>query len=254
MLTLFRSIPTTLLPCLTALTLLSALPAGAQTLTLGSQPSVTPKTSGSATISASGTAATGTAAFTGGASAATTSYRGVVLLNTSALDFQDGGTINSILFNENNSTANIYGGNIKFIYGYDASITNIYGGTVFYPEALGSSLGGSLGTSKVNIYGGTITYLATQNAGTMDVFGTGLTETFLGNGGGFDDYSVTGTLQDGTALNVLYGNNSGTLLFNGQPAVPIAAVPEASTIVSLGLLLALGVGGMVSARKKRLVA
>ena len=85
----------------------------------------------------------------------------------------------------------------------------------------------------------------------MDVFGTGLTETFLESSSPFLDYSVTGTLQDGTPLNVLYASNNGTLLFNGLPAVPLSAVPEASTTVSFGLLLALGLGSIIVARKKR---
>ena len=142
MLTSIRSLSHALLSCLPPLTLLAALPVGAQTLTLGSQASVTPKTSGTATISASGTATTGTAKFTGGASTATTNFKGVVLLNASTLTFQEGGTINTILFNQNTSVANIYGGNVKQTYGYDQSVTNIYGGTVFYPQSVGSSLGG----------------------------------------------------------------------------------------------------------------
>ena len=88
----------------------------------------------------------------------------------------------------------------------------------------------------------------------MDVFGTGLTETFLESSSPFLDYSVTGTLQDGTPLNVLYASNNGTLLFNGLPAVPLSAVPEASTTVSFGLLLALGLGSVVVAHKKRQAA
>ena len=130
-------------------------------------------------------------------------------------------------------------------------MANIYGGTVFYPQSVGSSLGGVPGGGATNIYGGNITYLAAQDTGIMDVFGTGLTETFLESSSPFLDYSVTGTLQDGTPLNVLYASNNGTLLFNGLPAVPLSAVPEASTTVSFGLLLALGLGSIIVARKKR---
>jgi len=97
-------------------------------------------------------------------------------------------------------------------------------------------------------------YLAAQDTGIMDVFGTGLTETFLESSSPFLDYSVTGTLQDGTPLNVLYASNNGTLRFNGLPAVPLSAVPEASTTVSFGLLLALGLGSVVVAHKKRQAA
>ena len=211
-------------------------------------------TSGTATISAAGTAAAGTYVFTAGTGLATTTFRAVEVLNASSLTFNSGATITSILFNRNTGTANINGGSIKFIYGYDSSVTNIYGGTVFYPEALGSVSGSIPASGTVNIYGGSLTYLAAQDTGVVDIFGTGLTETFLGTGGPFQDYSVTGTLRDGTPLSVMYASNNGFLLFNGLPAVPLAAVPEASTTVSFGLLLALGLGGVVLARKKRAVA
>ncbi len=254
MLILSRFASRILLLCLSAFTVLAALPAEAQTLQLGSLPSVRPPLSGTATISAAGTVATGTYVFTAGTGPATTTFRGVEVLNASSLTFNSGATITSTLFNQNTGTATINGGNVYEVLGYDQSVTNIYGGSVFYPMAVGSSLGGVPGSGTINIYGGNITYIATQDTGVMDIFGTGLTETFLGTSSPFQDYSVTGTLQDGTALNVLYGNNNGTLLFNGQPAVPTPAVPEASTTVSFGLLLALGLGSVVLARKKSAVA
>ena len=140
------------------------------------------------------------------------------------------------------------------MFNQNTSVANIYGGTVFYPQSVGSSLGGVPGGGTTNIYGGNITYLASQDTGIMDVFGTGLTETFLESSSPFLNYSVTGTLQDGTPLNVLYASNNGTLRFNGLPAVPLSAVPEASTTVSFGLLLALGLGSVVVAHKKRQAA
>ena len=54
-------------------------------------------------------------------------------------------------------------------------------------------------------------------------------------------------------IDTIYGSSGGLneLQVFGSPAAP---VPEASTTVSLGLLLALGLGGVVLARKKRAVA
>jgi len=247
MLTPSRSVLCFLFPCLSALAVLNALPAGAQSLRLGSLPGTTPVSSGTATVSAAGTDASGTYQLPTTTGTSTTTYQSVSLYNASTLNLEAGSTISTLVFNRNTSVVNIYGGSVKQLYSFNSSVTNIYGGTVFYPQAYGSSL--SHGT--VNVYGGILTYLAAQNAGVVDVFGSGLTETFLGNDLGFDNYSVTGTLQDGTALSVLYASDKGTLLFNGQPAVPLPAVPEASTTVSLGLLLALGLGSVVVACKKR---
>ena len=63
-------------------------------------------------------------------------------------------------------------------------------------------------------------------------------------------YGVSGTLADGESFNT-HLNGLGTINFN----LPVpAAVPEASTTVSLGLLLMLGFGGMVMARRKKTAA
>ncbi len=235
---------------LSAFALMAALPAGAQTLRLGSLPGVRPVSSGTATIGAAGTTASGTYVFTAGTGPTTVTFRGVEVYDASSLTFNSGATITGALFNQNTGTATINGGSIQQILGYDQSVTNIYGGTVFNPMAVGSTIGGVPGGGTINIYGGNFTYIATQDTGVMNIFGTGLTETLLETSSPFSTYSVTGTLQDGTAFNVLYGNNNGTLLFNGLPAVPIAPVPEVSTILSLGLLLALGGLDVVTRKKK----
>ncbi len=239
------------LGCLSALALLNAAPAGAQTLRLGTFQSVRPPLSGTATIDAAGTAASGSYTFTAGTGPTTTTYRGVELYNNSVLNFQNGSTITVALFNQGAGTANVYGGSVKNILGYDSSVTNIYGGSTFYATALGSSVGGVPGSGTINIYGGGLTYLAAEQTGVIDIFGSGLTETYLGTSDPFQIYSLTGTLQDGTVLAATYSSDNGTVLFNGQPAVPIPAVPEASTTVSLGLLLMLGLGGMAVAAKRR---
>ena len=73
-------------------------------------------------------------------------------------------------------------------------------------------------------------------------------------GGGFQQGSVTefastGAGTFGTAKTVETGLNGPVGLAFGPSAPP--AVPEASTTVSLGLLLALGMGGMVVAAKRK---
>ena len=230
---------------LPALVLLVAAPAEAQTLTVGAISGSS--SSGIATISAAGTTASGTYTFSATANPTTTTYSGVSLHNASALTFQSGATISKILFNQNASTANIYGGSIHQILGYDSSVTNIYGGSVFYPMADGSSIGGVPGSGTINIYGGSEAYFSTQDTGVIDVFGTGLTETYLGTSSPFVYYQITGTLQDGTSLNVEYANNNGTLLFNGQAAT---AAPEPSQVTTLAISV-LGLGILMLKSRRR---
>lgn len=97
--------------------------------------------------------------------------------------------------------------------------------------------------SDCTIRGGTFDTLMASYHGGYDIYGSGLQLTSAGY--------VTGTLSDGEAIDALFTNtdpigNTGFLhLHNGAPAVP-----EASTTVSFGLLLMLGLGGAFVARRK----
>ncbi len=64
--------------------------------------------------------------------------------------------------------------------------------------------------------------------------------------------SLFGPAQTGTALGVFSFNNgpNGVNVLNSVNIVTPAAVPEASTTVSLGLLLALGLGGLAVSRRR----
>lgn len=88
----------------------------------------------------------------------------------------------------------------------------------------GGSIGGRLFASKgttVNISGGSIgDYLAIEDTSTVNVYGTGL--SLLPPSPGQQDYTLTGTLKDGTAINTpirLYGSAAITQvhLFNTDP-------------------------------------
>lgn len=142
-----------------------------------------------------------------------------------------GGTVSALTLLQS-STASISGGTVMVL-AEGNTFANITGGTV---NVSVSNRGGA------NITGGTITALANSNdnvpnPSNIDLFGTNL---MLVNG------FVTGTLQDNSAIDAPFTGNPDFLFFNGKSSSP---VPEASTTVSFGLLLAFGL--VVAARKKR---
>ena len=91
------------------------------------------------------------------------------------------------------------------------------------------------------VSGGTFHFLDSAFYGGFDLTGTDLKLSSTG--------LVTGFLTDGQAVDAKYVNSDGLgfLDFNGKAAVP-SPVPEASTVISLGLLLMLG--GVAVARRK----
>lgn len=248
---------------------LAAPSAQAQGLALGSQGNGI----GSATISGSGTSVSGDATFSGGAGPTTTSYSAVSAVssafggNPSTVTLQAGGSIASLTTRGstltmsggsvgnltlaastgpgsgqvNPSSASITGGSVKAI--------TASGGTTAFPGQPPTSV-----FTTCTIQGGTFGTLASTNNGGFNIIGSNL---FL-----FTNGLVTGTLSDGEMLNAQYTNSStfgvsGFLDFNGIAAVPVAppaAVPEASTTVSLGLLLMLGLGGIAVARHRKAAA
>ena len=139
---------------------------------------------------------------------------------------------------------------------------NIYGGT--FTSANGASSADFVNTGgNVNIYGGTFTGGAngfsgplgvSTEAGTTTLYGSDFfvngVATSSGSVTGFG--TITGKLQDNvtTSTFTFLVGSGGTLNLNSAPA----AVPEASTTISFGLLIALGLGGVMLARKKNAVA
>ncbi len=106
-----------------------------------------------------------------------------------------------------------------------------------------SVFGDGQDNSQITVTGGTFQELLADGQGTsINLVGYNLTESknFYFSSIGDPYYAVSGTLQqDQTPFTAQwYAPSTGTLEFNGAPAVPGAApVPEASTVVSLGLLL-----------------
>ena len=148
--------------------------------------------------------------------------------------------------------------------GFGSGPVDISGGTFTGGQgggAFGLDAGGS---GLMDITGGTFSAgqggfgLVSQGSGVIDLFGTGFSYTVNGmttqiasgdlpTSGVFG--TLDGTLLDGQALNATRFLNFATIEVN--IGTPPAAVPEASTTVSFGLLLALGLGGVVIAAKKK---
>ncbi len=143
---------------------------------------------------------------------------------------------------DGSSTALFTGGYALDLTTKDHSLATFAGGQVIRI--------GSEGSSAVNITGGKFQNLYTFDSSVIDLFGTNLKAT--------PDptfhtsvLDLSGFLSDGTPVTGFYEasqSKGGTLEFNGAP------VPEASSLVSLGLLLALGSGGMVIAARRRKAA
>ena len=201
-------------------------------------------TNGTAKDDRTSTAVTGQCSFANGSSTSTTSSsNGVEADNASTLLFTGGGAQN--VTTKNSSTATLAGGTFTQI--------------------------GAYGNSTVTISGGTFSNLYTFDNATINLLGTNLTAAYNpgsvipGIGVVFPGYyRLGGTLSDGTAVAGNYQSsesNGGSLQFNGVTAasegvIPISAapVPEASSVVSLGLMLALGAGGFFIARRKKVGA
>lgn len=151
----------------------------------------------------------------------------------------NGGTIGAV-DNAYNGTLILNGGSI-------GSVTNEKGSPFdpFMSPGSFQASGGSVGTLNnyglTRITGGQFTFLDNFQRGVINVYGLGLSLS-----GGF----VTGLLQDGESINAAYQDDGGVLnLFN------TGAVPEASTTASFGLLLALGMGGVaIAAKRKKQIA
>lgn len=146
------------------------------------------------------------------------------------------------LFAYGSSSVTVTGGSFYSLYAYDNVTATISGGTINGLSAQGFS--------TINITGlpqqtsGAGFSLGASGSGTIDLFGTGFTATPTVDA---DVFTIRGTLLDGQSLIANYFGNGGRLLFNGVAA----PVPEASTNVSLGLLIGLGLSGVVVARRRR---
>ncbi len=115
----------------------------------------------------------------------------------------------------------------------------------------------AFGTGQITVTGGTFQQLLADNTSVINLVGSNLTQSkdFYFDNLGQSFYTVSGTLQQSQTPFTAqwYRPSTGTLEFNGTPAVPGGApVPEASTVVSFGLLL-VGAAWLVVKRRKVMV-
>ena len=211
------------------------------------------------TISGSGTVVTtglgGSYDYSGGAGPATSSYSTVEVDYAGVLALQSGGSAQSLT--NYGGTLNVFSGSVGSLFltpenfgdgTFVSPMTTITGGSietisasgVYAPELFppGSY---EIFPTDCTIKGGTFGTLTASLYGGYDIYGSDLQLT----SGGF----VTGFLSDGQAIDAPYTNADGLGFLNLHNSP--AAVPEASTTVSLGLLLLLGAGGLALAKRHR---
>ena len=183
---------------------------------------------GTAKDDGTGTAVTGQYSFAPDSDTTTTNFmNGVETDNSSSIVFTGGAA--QYVTTKDNSTATLAGGTFRQI--------------------------GAKGNSTVTISGGSFKNLYTFDNSTINLIGTNLQAT-PGTFAFDPSYNLTGTLSDGTVINGNYESgqgNGGKLQFNGVTVVDTnpAPVPEASSVISLGLMLAFGAGGLMLARKRK---
>ena len=220
---------------------LAALPAQAQSLTLGAYGS---STSGKATLTNSGTAVSGDYTFDPAGSPAPlsqqTTFDNWTLYGPSTADIS-GGTINefSLL---GPGTARVSGGYFQELDVSGLGTLNITGGTF------------SNGAASAALYN--------EDGGTINLFGSGFTKHYFFGSSAHLVYFVSGTLSDGTELNSEYyvryhsvTDSDGISHIVEDGRLNFLPVPEASSVVSLGLLLGLGLAAAAfSARRRKSLA
>lgn len=178
--------------------------------------------------------------------------------NTSTINVSGGSM--STFDTSDTGTANVSGGNISDLRNFSTGMANVSGGNISNIHTLAASRanisGGKISnlytysTSTVNVRGGSISNIYTYDTSTVNLFGTNFTQmlvpapssVFADTQSTFVQYEVKGTLQDGTLVDASYFDYGGRLLFNNP-------VPEASSIISFGLLLVLGLGGFAIRRR-----
>lgn len=168
-------------------------------------------------------------------------------------------------------------GDIRFVFAPDGpnpALATITGGSLSFTGAWGVDLSQikRFGDANLNIFSQTVTIGNSTPINGFQVpvsqwgtsFSLSITYADPPTGPDPSDFSVTLQAQgqaDASLMDLGF-NPSGTVtLLSAAPGVvitpgpdtptPIPAVPEASTTVSLGLMLILGLGGVVLARKKR---
>lgn len=163
--------------------------------------------------------------------------RGYLLSDHSGLISISGGKINQGLTGDNNSVLNVRGGSVSGgLRSFNGSVLNISGGSGDFVQALGGS---------VNLTGGRISVSLTATfGGIINIYGSGLSATLIDPnyyGGTASFYSLSGALQDGTALTAepLYiQNTTGATfhLFNAVPEPGSLALSVSMTIIGAGVL------------------
>lgn len=197
-------------------------------------------------------AGTGPVTITGGSISGT---NGLATASGSSVTIL-GGTITGqsdvIYASGSGSNVTIAGGTLSSSTG--VVTTAVYAGSGSTVTISGGNLSGGLynaGQSGAGLeaQGGTINLFSLENTPFL-INGVPMNNLTLGQYLSGTD-TISGTLTDGSKLALTFENIGGTINLNvGSPP----SIPEASTTISFGLLLALGLGGIIIAKGKKTAA
>ena len=158
-----------------------------------------------------------------------------------------GGDISGALILVNNSVVNMSGGSVGSSVQTNVTSTfNLTGGTILGGIGLSDN-------SIANISGGSIPDgMTVYQSSTLNFFGTGLNATLIdpNDVNGFSDYTLSGTLADGTSLSALpffiQNGNGASFTLN---TVGSSAVPEPGSVALLVGMTTVGAGVLRRRRK-----
>lgn len=203
-----------------------------------------------------------------------------ILYNSSSLTLTAGFAIGQSVNPKDTSTFNMTGGTVgtandftSDVLGSIASTINVSGGLIgggLFSSGgsvrySGGSLGGRLsarGACSLIYSGGSVGPISVGgglyagDSAIFNILGTNLTATFVASNvfGAYDQYSLTGTLNDNTSLTgqfmFVQSATGAQFQFNGQPALPAAATPApGSLLISLVGFAGVGFGLRRKCRK-----
>lgn len=172
---------------------------------------------------------------------------GNLLVLDRASTIVSGGTVDKVIYN-GGSSGSVTGGYIGQLDVENGVVISVRGGN---RNAMYTSNDGIIDWRGGGVYHAIYVGGNTLGVGGFDVWGSGLALSQVEVVPSLNWWQLTGTLEDGTALqNWVFGDVTGVRLHN--TAAPTGAVPEPGEWAAMGIL-GLGLGGLVIRGRRRVI-